>query len=251
MFTCLEAAWAQVEYLPVNTAKGGIRRCANPEAAKKWLAQRGIKWEAPAQKSQVKPAAKPAKKNATKQPTKKATPETKQKKKSKQKVSTKSVVAGKKGKTHKTSPFAVVGEKDVAMVYTDGSFNDGTMIWGYSALIYDARDKKAQLVFSGSGVEYSDKKNITGEIMGAYRGIQEALKLGYKNIVVCHDFDGVAGYAKGSYSNGNELASWYHSEVGNLMAQAQISFKKIAAHSGNEYNTKADRCARIAAGVQV
>ena len=219
IFPSVEAAWAQVEYLSPAAGTKGPRmiKFKNPTEAKKWMSSQGKKCNVKVYSTDDANGKKTTEQN----------------------------------EQDELLPFGKVDKDDTAFIYTDGSYNRATSVWGYSAILHDGKDETKQLVFSGSGVEYRKMCQSVGEIVGAYRGAVEAVRLGYENIVICHDFDAVKGYTVGNYNNSNMLATWYEAAMKRLSKKANIRFKKVTAHSGNPLNNKADKYARIAAGIEV
>lgn len=82
-------------------------------------------------------------------------------------------------------PFLKINLSPNSVVaYTDGSFNLNTRGWGYGAIFVDPATGKSIADFQGNGTKYSDARNVTGEIYGAVRATQEAVKCGYEAICI-------------------------------------------------------------------
>lgn len=136
-----------------------------------------------------------------------------------------------------------------AVAYSDGSFNTATGTWGYGALLFPINDPEDLLYYTGSGKDGASSRNVTGEIHGAVRAIQEAIVLGYKNVVVRYDYAGIEMWATGRWKANLPVTIWYQSKIQKLGKKIRIFFEKVDAHTGEKYNELVDGIAKHAAGI--
>lgn len=148
-----------------------------------------------------------------------------------------------------TKPSVIGNTGKTAVIYSDGSFDKNVMKWGYGTIVYDRDDPTNEYLFYGRGTKYAEHWNIAGELVGAIRGIQEAINLGYKAAIVRYDYLGIEKWATGEWSAKNDLSNGYRSKVRELMAQINITFEKVKAHSGETYNERVDMLAKQALGL--
>lgn len=141
------------------------------------------------------------------------------------------------------------GSRVKAIAYTDGSFNIDAAIWGYGVYLFDADDPSQRFEYSGSGQKYITARNVAGEIFGAIRAVREAIGLGYKQVVLRYDYEGIEAWATGRWAARKSMTVWYKKTLEELKQQIDISFEKVAAHTGERYNEIVDGIAKRAAGI--
>lgn len=135
-----------------------------------------------------------------------------------------------------------------AIAYTDGSFNATTRTWGYGVYLYDTENEETHFEFSNSGTNHSDAHNVAGEIYGVVRAIQEALELGYSEITVYHDYEGIEAWATERWAAKKSLTQWYQKKIKLFQQSIHVNFQKVPAHQGVKYNEIVDGLAKQAAG---
>ena len=73
-----------------------------------------------------------------------------------------------------------------------------------------------------------------------------AMSHGYKDILICYDYEGIEKWATGVWKSKTELTSKYATSMKSWGNSINIRFRKIAAHTGNHYNERADQLAKRA-----
>ena len=136
-----------------------------------------------------------------------------------------------------------------AVVYSDGSFDKANGLWGYGTILFDRDNPSDERLFSGKGKKYAEHWQIAGELIGAIKGIQEAINLGYHAVIVRYDYIGVEKWATGEWGANYEMSEGYKNKVHELMQQIKVSFDKVKAHSGEAYNERVDMLAKQALGL--
>lgn len=134
---------------------------------------------------------------------------------------------------------------DGILIYVDGSFspNAGPYSgWGY-VVVEDGEEVFAEY---GRTEEAALSRNIDGEIIGSERAIEWCRENG-KEATICHDYEGVGRWALGEWKANSEIAKRYQANVkGKLKG---IRFKKVAGHSGDKWNDRADELAKKGIGL--
>lgn len=130
-------------------------------------------------------------------------------------------------------------------VYVDGSYRDG--YWGAGAFIIGASGDTREL--SDSGVDTSGIRNVAGET----QAVLMALRFLYKNaprpengkvqVEIYHDYEGLQKWADGEWKANKEDTQAYVTAINKAREYFDITFVKVKAHSGNQYNECADRLA--------
>lgn len=131
--------------------------------------------------------------------------------------------------------------------FVDGSFNPETFEYGYGGFLV-SHGEKYTLQGSDFG-ELSSMRNVAGEIEGAMAAILKAQELGLAQLTIFFDYQGIAAWADGAWSANKEGTKRYKNFVKEARKTMEISFIKVAAHSGIEGNEEADRLAKEAVGL--
>lgn len=135
-----------------------------------------------------------------------------------------------------------------AIAFTDGSYCVEKDKYGYG-VVFCVNDKTFEFSGSGREPENIQLRNVSGEIEGAKRAIEEAIKRDIQNLVIYYDFEGIEKWATGDWKikEKHTTVSEYYSFVQDSMSKINITFEKIKAHSGVVFNNRADKLAKIAA----
>ncbi len=142
-----------------------------------------------------------------------------------------------------------IDSKDTAVAYVDGSFNVDTMVYGYGVvMMYHGGEE----YYKGSGNEenMSAMRNVAGEILGATYAMKYAYDHDIKNLVIYHDYEGIAKWCLGEWKTNKLETQTYKNKYQEYSKKVNISFVKVKGHSGDKYNDLADALAKEAAGVE-
>ena len=135
-----------------------------------------------------------------------------------------------------------VSEKhaDGLRIYVDGSFSPGFDRAGW-AFIAVENDRQ---IGSGSGVTDlpAESRNIDGELTASLNALAW-LKENGKTGVICHDYEGIARWAKGEWKASKPIAIRYKEAV---QKYPDAKFEKVPAHSGVKWNEAVDQLAKKA-----
>lgn len=128
-------------------------------------------------------------------------------------------------------------------VYVDGSFMGGCPYagWGWIAVENGLELARA----NGLSQEPAESRNIDGELIAAYRAMRWLAEQG-RTGVICHDYEGVARWAKGEWAAKSAVAKRYVAAIAPLLKWAK--FEHVVAHSGHEWNEKVDALAKSPIG---
>ena len=120
---------------------------------------------------------------------------------------------------------------DLIYIYVDGSFMD-------------------EILYEDNGVGYDKEaialRNVSGEVEGAMKAIEYAIENGYKDIVLCYDYQGIESWALGTWKRNNRITQNYNEFMQEKFKLIKVRFKKIKGHSGNKFNDRADILAKKA-----
>lgn len=96
--------------------------------------------------------------------------------------------------------------------------------------------------------ELAEMRNVAGEIMGAAQAMKTAKALGLKELTIYHDYEGIAKWCTGEWKTKKEWTKKYKAFYDEISQDITVSFQKVEAHSGNQYNDIADKLAKEAVG---
>ena len=85
-------------------------------------------------------------------------------------------------------------EKDELVVYVDGSYRNSDKSHSYGVYMFNDEE---EYTYSKRFFKDSDMRNVSGEIKGAMRAMEEAAKLGKKKIYLHYDYEGIRSWALG------------------------------------------------------
>lgn len=139
--------------------------------------------------------------------------------------------------------------EDGLIIYVDGSFSveKGNFSYGLLAI----KDKK--VIYEDKGVG-SDRnaislRNVSGEVLGAKKAVEYAIKNNYKSVTIVFDYQGIESWAIGTWKRNNDITIEYHEFMKEKMKQIDIRFKKVKGHSREKYNDRVDFLAKSALGI--
>lgn len=161
------------------------------------------------------------------------------------------LTCGVKGNLYKSFPTREAAQEwlgsvterhppEMLRVYVDGSYVPGFDRAGWAFVAVEGGVEIA----SESGVtEYpAESRNIDGELAASLHALDWLRRVG-RDGVICHDYEGIARWAKGEWMAKTPVAVRYRDAV---KAYPNARFEKVSAHSGIRWNEMADGLARAA-----
>lgn len=132
------------------------------------------------------------------------------------------------------------------IAYVDGSFDEKIGKYAFGCIIITPNGDIMRESGNGDNPESIALRNVTGEMLGAMFAVKWCDKNGYSAIEICYDYLGIEKWATGEWKAKNSLTQKYATFMKENGKKISISFKKIAAHTGNKYNEEADKLAKAA-----
>ena len=97
--------------------------------------------------------------------------------------------------------------------------------------------------------EYSQMRNVAGEIKGAMKAMELCLERGVGKLYLHYDYIGIENWAKENWKANKKGTQNYRDFYKSIKDRLEVEFIKVKAHSGDKYNEEADRLAKKALGL--
>lgn len=128
---------------------------------------------------------------------------------------------------------------DLVDIYTDGSYKNGRYSYGFVVV------KDGVIIHTDNGVGTDTKaasmQNVAGELSGAMHAVKWAYDNGYK-CRIYHDYEGVGKWVTGIWKARNRHTQSYVEFMEEYKPTID-RFVWVRGHSGNKFNSLADRLA--------
>ena len=127
------------------------------------------------------------------------------------------------------------------VVYVDGSFDDEAGRYGFGCVMLLPDGEIVRKSGNGNDPDAISSRNVAGEILGAVCAVKWCASNGYRAVKICYDYMGIEMWATGEWKAKKELTIEYAKIMEEYGKNINISFRKVAAHTGDKYNEEADR----------
>lgn len=138
-------------------------------------------------------------------------------------------------------------EPNEVKAFVDGSYNYKKNIYGSGIVMFVDNHKYTRSI-TGCCTEWEELKNIAGELKAAMWAIKKAISLGKTKITLYYDFVGIEKFAR-EKNHPNANIRKYQKVIEDSQKHIDIHFVYIKCHSGNRYNTEADKLAKLASAI--
>lgn len=154
-------------------------------------------------------------------------------------------LSGKSAVNAGANKGSLVEDVDVT-IYVDGSFDADTGVYGYGfvAIFKDGTIK--EFYGANNDADTARIRNVAGEMLGAMFAVKYAKNKKCKSVKICHDYIGIERWAKGYWKTKNKFTTGYADYMKRHGKEIDILFEKVDAHTGVEFNERADQLAKYA-----
>ena len=135
---------------------------------------------------------------------------------------------------------------NMVIAYVDGSFEKSIGRYAFGCVLLTPDGQEIRESGSGSDPAGVAIRNVAGEMLGAMNAVKWAQENGYPAVEIRYDYEGVEKWVTGVWRAKTPLTSKYAVHMQEAGKKIQISFCKVAAHTGNHYNEEADQLAKSA-----
>ena len=149
-------------------------------------------------------------------------------------------------RTAQAAAVAAIPASRRLTAYVDGSFDKKIGRYSFVCILLTPQGETVRESGCGSRPDALALRNVMGEMMGAVCAVTKALELGYEAVNICYDYAGIEQWATHGWQAGNEMTKKYTAFMDQSRRQILITFTKIAAHTGDQYNEEADQLAKQA-----
>lgn len=131
-------------------------------------------------------------------------------------------------------------------IYVDGSFNEQRQVYGGGiVIIVPNLDQPIFTKVVGNDDILLPSRNIAGELLATMEAMKLVDKLSdVTEIEVFHDYLGISYWLNGTWQAKKPVSIKYKSVMTPYVEKYKITFTHVKGHSGDYYNSIADRLAR-------
>lgn len=134
---------------------------------------------------------------------------------------------------------------DMPTCYIDGSYDAKSEAYSFGGVLL-LETEKITFKKAFAKDEYSQYRNVAGEIKGAAYIMNYAIKRGLKKLRICYDYMGIEKWYTGSWKANSKIALEYLNFADAIRGKLEVEFVKIKSHTNNKYNDLADSLAKEA-----
>ncbi|MFR1820593.1 MAG: viroplasmin family protein [Lactococcus petauri] len=150
------------------------------------------------------------------------------------------------------SPKSVqTNENSDWQAYVDGSFNKVKQQYGSGIVIIEKGLVKKEISLSGKNRDFLESYQIAGEIEGALEAMRWGINNSISDISIFYDYQGIESWALGEWKANKAISKYYIKEFQKLSSKIRVNFVKVAAHTGDKYNDRADELAKKGANSEI
>lgn len=136
--------------------------------------------------------------------------------------------------------------ENTVIAYVDGSFQAALGRYSYGCVMLTSDGRVTRESGSGNNPDAAAIRNVAGEMLGAMTAVKWAMKEGCHAIELRYDYEGIEKWVTGVWKAKTPLTQKYAAYMQKCAAAIRISFRKVAAHTGDYYNEEADQLAKAA-----
>lgn len=144
--------------------------------------------------------------------------------------------------------IADLAENEV-IAFVDGSYDVNEEKSAFGVIVLDSNGNKEILykAFTKNlGEEFIALRNVAAELEGVKEAINWAFKYNKRKITIYYDYEGIEKWATDAWRANKNITRDYVDFIHEKRSRIDISFVKVLAHSGIQYNEEVDAIAKNA-----
>lgn len=149
------------------------------------------------------------------------------------------------GKSAKSEPIVEVPDEETALAYVDGSFDIKDHSYSYGVVFLTSEGTK-EFSKRFPRDEDASMRNVSGEIRGAMKAMEEAIATKKTRLILHYDYEGIEAWATRRWKANKAGTIAYRDYVASIEEKLSIEYVKVRAHTGVELNERADDLAKAA-----
>ena len=132
--------------------------------------------------------------------------------------------------------------------YIDGSFDQNTDKYSFGGVLI-INNEPIEFKRSFGPDEYSQYRNVSGEIRGTAYIVNYCQKRGITRLHIFYDYIGIEKWYKMEWKANTNIAIRYVEFAKSMDGKIEVIFHKVKSHTNNKYNERADKLAKEALGI--
>ena len=134
-------------------------------------------------------------------------------------------------------------------IYVDGSFSLEKANYSYGLIALLDGEEIYEEYGAGEDIDAVPLRNVAGEVLGALKAVEYAIKNNHKEVTIFYDYQGIENWALGTWNRNKKLTIDYYNKMQEFIKVIKINFNKVKGHSGDKYNDAVDKLAKKALGI--
>lgn len=136
--------------------------------------------------------------------------------------------------------------EEVLIAFIDGSYTTkNPNKYGCGGILIEPNGNEIEFSYSNGNEDAVKLRNVAGECSASMYAMDRAIKMGYKELIIYHDYIGVSEWINGNWKTKNSITKAYKEYYDNYVKhELVVNFAHVKGHSGNEYNERADELAK-------
>lgn len=135
-------------------------------------------------------------------------------------------------------------DENTIEAYVDGSFDASRKKYGSGGVLIKNGEVIDRFSKEGTNPDNVSMRNVAGEIEASMHAMQYCVDNGYKNLVIYFDYNGIEKWCTGEWKANKNGTKEYRKFYDGISEKLNVSFVKVKAHTGVEYNEMADQLAK-------
>lgn len=133
--------------------------------------------------------------------------------------------------------------------YVDGSYNPANGEYSFGAVLFtDGKEIRFKKKYPAD--EYSEHRNVAGEIKGAGFVINYCINHNIKSLDLYYDYEGIHSWFSGLWKAKTPIAKAYVEFAQSARDKIDVNFIKVKSHTNVKYNEIVDMLAKEALGIE-